>query len=692
MESTTKGHPMQPPTSKLTPARIVALALIGLAVLGLAWLRFGPGDDRVSVPKGAHAGQLTLHECKYQTEDGSYDADCGTLVVPENRADPDSRLIAVPVTRIHAESTRPGEPVFRLEGGPGKTNMTFPWASRLAAERDVVLLGYRGVDGSSVLDCPEVESALKRSDGFLRGQSLRAEADAFRACADRLTDEGVDLGGYSLVQRADDIEAARVALGYDRINLVSESVGTRTALIYGWRYPKNVHRSVMIGVNPPGHFIWDGKVTDRLIGRYSELCAKDDDCSKRTDDLAASMKRTAADIPDSWAFLPIDEGNVRLASFYGSMESTQENAPLSSPMTLDSWLAAADGDASGMWLQSVLADVFFPGSFVWGEYAAAVTSDARAAKAYFAAGKHERDSILGDAGTRFNWADGRLADTWPATPDAHEYNRVRPSNVETLLVGGELDTATPTEVATKELLPSLANGDQVVLPSFAHSFDFWTYQPEASTRLLNTFYGSGEVDDSRYEPQHVDFTPEVTLPALAKGIAGSMVGLAVLTVLSMLWLPWRVHRRGRFGRKAAVTLRSMYAVMLGLGGWFAGVLIVLTTMPTVPIDHELLTTVSIGVPVGLTVYWAWVHREWPAETKLVGLVAAAAGALAGAWLGFHATVDLLALVTAIVGAIAGANLALILFAISRAGAIEASTVDEARPDATPSAPTVAASR
>jgi pimeloyl-ACP methyl ester carboxylesterase len=677
---------MSPSTTPIfTPTRIVALALISVLVAGLAYLRFAPSDS-VSVPSGAKAGDLTLEQCDYATEDGAYDADCGTLVVPENRADPGSRLIALPVTRIRSESTRPGEPVFRLEGGPGKTNMTFPWASRLAAEHDVVLLGYRGVDSSSVLDCPEVESALQRADGFLRGASFRAQADAFRACADRLTDEGVDLAGYSLVQRADDIEAARVALGYDRINLVSESVGTRTALIYGWRYPQNVHRSVMIGVNPPGHFVWDGKTTDRLLGRFSELCAQDDDCSRRTDDLAASMRRTAADIPERWGFLPIDEGNVRLASFYGAMESTQENAPLSAPMTLDSWLAAADGDASGLWLQSFLADVFFPKAFVWGEYAAAVAVDAPVAKAYFAAGKHERDSILGDAGTLFNWADGRLADAWPATPDADEYRRVRPSNVETLLVGGELDIATPTEFATRELLPSLRNGQQVVLPSFAHSLDFWTYQPEASTHLLNTFYATGKVDDSRYEPHRVDFTPEVTQPALAKGIAGSMVGLAVITALSLLWLPWRVHRRGRFGRKAAAMLRSVYAVVLGFGGWFAGVLLVLLTMPTVPIDHELLAAVSIGVPVGLSVYWAWVHRDWSAGCKSAGVAVALGGALIGAWLGFHASNDLLALITAIAGAISGANLALIALDMMRARSASGRT--EVEPAAGPPHPTL----
>ena len=41
--------------------------------------------------------------------------------------------------------------------------MTFPQAGRLTAQHDVVMVGYRGVDGSSVLNCPEVTAALENS-------------------------------------------------------------------------------------------------------------------------------------------------------------------------------------------------------------------------------------------------------------------------------------------------------------------------------------------------------------------------------------------------------------------------------------------------------------------------------------------------------------------------------------------------
>jgi pimeloyl-ACP methyl ester carboxylesterase len=646
-------------TKGFGPARIVALAIISLTTLALAYLHFSGGDNAVSVPSGAHAGQLKLHSCHYATEDGSYRADCGTLVVPESRYKAHSRLIAIPVTRIRARSAKPGVPIFRLEGGPGISNMKFGKASRFADNHDVVLVGYRGVEGSVRLDCPEVESALKHSTDFLGEKSLRAYGDGFRSCAHRLSDDGVDLAAYGLTQQVDDLEAARRALGYKRIDLLSESAGTRTAMIYSWRYPTSINRSVMIAVNPPGNFPWDAKTTDEQIRKYSALCSEDDSCRKRSDNLAASIRRAVADIPDHWFFLPIKKGNVRIASFYGLMESSSEAAPLSAPITLSTLLSADHGDASGFWFQSLLADFAFPTSFVWGQMAAAGRADADTAKRHFSSGDHRGASILGDPGTRFIWGGGELADAWPANASENQYDRVRMSRVNTLLIGGALDFATPPQIATKELLPYLSNGHQVVLAGIGHTTSFWTQQPKAGSHLIKTFFDGGRVDDSLYKPTTVDFTPDVTQTALGKGIGGGMVGFALLTVLSLLWMARRVHKRGHFGRKAGATLRSLYPIVLGLGGWFLGVLIVITTMPGTPLDDELLAAFSVGVPIGLGAYLAWVHRGWAAKTKATGFAAAIGGALVGAWLGFHATEGLLALITAIVGAAVGGNLTLL---------------------------------
>jgi hypothetical protein len=72
-------------------------------------------------------------------------------------------------------------------------------------------------------------------------------------------------------------------------------------------------------------------------------------------------------------------------------------------------------------------------------------------------------------------------------------------------------------------------------------------------------------------------------------------------------------------------------------------------MPAVPLDDDLLAALSVGLPIGLGIYFAWVNRDWSGQTKIIGLAAAAGGSLLGAWLAFHATEGFIALITTIVG-------------------------------------------
>ncbi|MEY2583279.1 MAG: hypothetical protein QOE09_3128 [Ilumatobacteraceae bacterium] len=654
---------LNPRTRIFTPARIVALVISAALVLGLTYLRIAPGDKALSVPAGAKADDLILEPCTYATENGRYAADCGALVVPENRTNPSARLIALPVTRIRARSAHPAEPVFRLEGGPGITNMNFSDASRIADNHDVVLVGYRGVDGSSVLDCPEVTSALTHSADFLGQRSMKAYSDAFVACADRLQGDGVDLAGYTLPQRVDDLEAARLAFGYDRIDLLSESAGTRTAMIYSWRHPASIHRSVMIGANPPGHFVSDPLTTDEQIRHYGELCSRDKTCANRTSDLAESIRNTTSDEPAQWLFLPIKKGTVRVATFLGLTDSVSQAGPLSAPTTLDSLLSADHGDSSGLWLMSRLADFAIPEAFVWGDVAAASRMDVHRAEDYFSSS--HPSSIIGNPVTDFLWAGGRMVGAWPSNPDDNAFSQVRTTSVETLVIGGTVDFATPPQVATNELMPHLPNGHQVVLAELGHTTDFWGYQPDASSRLINTFFDKGQVDDSMYTHRTMDFGTNVAHTELAKIIFGTMFGFAVLLLLAMLWMPWRVIRRGSFGHKAGAVLRCLSPLVLGLGGWCLATMIVMGVWPGMPLDNELVAMLSVVLPAAVGVYWAWVHRDWKTTTKAIGIGVAAAGALLGAWFGFTSTAGLLAVVTAIVGAGVGANLGLLLFDIVR---------------------------
>ncbi len=659
MISTTTA-PAQATRPVFTWARIVALLMTIVLLTGLTYLRVSSSSAAISVPQGAHSGQLTMHACTYATEQGAVPADCGTLIVPENREDPRSRLIALPVIRILARSSHPLAPIFHLNGGPGITNMTFPQASRLTAQHDVVMVGYRGVDGSSVLNCPEVTAALEKSADFLGKASLRTYSQAFASCAQRLERSGVDLAGYTLAEQADDIEAARVALSYQRIDLLSESAGTRLGMTYQWRYPNSVDRSVMIGVNPPGNFIYSGAEIDQGIERYSALCGQQPACRARTGNLAASMKHTAADIPSSWFSLPIKPGNALVGTFLGLTEAT--GSPLSGPMTLDSWISAAHGDPSGLWFLSTMAGLVLPSSFVWGEFASIGMADAQPVDRYFRSGS-DRGSIIGNPLGDFLWGAGGMAHAWPANPGEKQYTSVQNSSVPTLLIGGTLDFETPAQNATKELLPHLSHGHQVILSGLGHVDDFDAYEPSASTQLLTAFYATGQVDTSRYTPNVVSFTTSSTQTAIAKDSLATMIGFVLLAVIWLVVLAVRIRRRGGTGGKTGAWIRSAGPIVFGLGGWFLGALLVLRFWPNLPLDDQLLAVASIAVPIWLGVYAGWVRIDTPKAMRAKGIGAAGVGAVVGAALGFHVTSGLMAWITAIIGAAVVSNLSLLLLDI-----------------------------
>ena len=271
-----------------------------LLLLGLLLTACGGKEDTITVPTGAKAGDLAgMEACIYEANKVEYAADCGTLIVPENRSDPNSRLLALPITRVRATGTSPTEPIFTLPGGPGIPNYGTSRVSWFLDQHDVVIVGYRGVDGSVRLDCPEVSAHIKNLPGDMLGEaSMQNMTDAYARCAERLQSEGVDLDGYTVVEVIDDLEDARLALGYGKINLFSISYGTRLAMIYAWRYPESIQRSAMVGVNPPGHmFTYDPAVIDQQIEYYAQLCAQDPKCNAKAENLAETIRVVSRNLP-----------------------------------------------------------------------------------------------------------------------------------------------------------------------------------------------------------------------------------------------------------------------------------------------------------------------------------------------------------------------------------------------------------
>lgn len=517
---------------------IVALIVLILLVGGWLFLRFRQ-PKLITVPAGAKAGDLlNFQPCGYKTKSITYLAECGTLVVSENRQKTDARLIALPVKRIRSASATPAEPIFYLSGGPGSSNMGFKPTDALLAEHEVVIVGYRGVDGSSVLNCPEMETAtLGDGQDVTSPESLKLIGNAMRACATRLEATGVDLAGYSIPEVVADMESARQALGYEKINLLSESYGSRVAQIYAYLHPQVVFRSAMIGVNPPGHFIWEAVIIDMQIEQYSQLCAKDDACKVRTANLTESMRNVAGNMPTRWLFVNIDPGKVKIISHVMMYHRN------TAAMIFDAWLAAEKGDASGLALMSLAYDMIMPKVFIWGDLLTKggnidydPTRDYNDLRA--------PDSILGSPVSLLIWQPA--SDGWPIYPVADEFRRVHPSEVETLLINGSVDFSTPPEFGRDELLPALKNGKLVTLSEMGHINDFWTINPAAADQLLTSFYATGQADDSGFSYLPMDFKVSLGFPELAKILLGT--GLLPV-ILVGLWL-------ARFARKMAVARKA----------------------------------------------------------------------------------------------------------------------------------------
>lgn len=507
----------------------------------------GMGEVPITVPAGAQAGDLVdLEPCTFTSIDGELAAECGTLVVPENRSDPDTRLIALPVTRIKAASATPAEPIFWFSGGPGSNNIIRYPLDGLTENHDFVMVGYRGIDGQVVLECPEISQAISKATGtLLSPESIAAYTAGAAQCAERWESEGIDLAGYTLTEVVDDADATRKALGYDKINLYGNSYGTRLQEIYMWRYPEVLKRAIMVSVNAPGHLIWDPNAVDAQIADYAELCAKDAACSARTDDLVATMREAKEKIPDRWMGIAIDKDSVQLMTkimFNESIQPPDTPVPFSGPAAIDLWLDAAEGDYSGMAMISLTKNMFLPNLFTWGHFLSMGGSveDYRDASLDYETFLNPPDALIGAPMSRFVYG---FTEGWPAHTIDEEYFEVQPSDVETLLVSGNVDFATPPQYATEELLPYLSNGEQVFLEDFGHTESVWFSQPEARAYLVNTFFDTGEVDASLYEYQPIDFAVDQDWGDLMRTFI-IIVVVAIALITALIWFTiYRIRRR-----------------------------------------------------------------------------------------------------------------------------------------------------
>lgn len=223
---------------------------------------------------------------------------CGVLTVPERWDDPDGPTIELPTAVIEPDGgARHPDPVLFLDGGPGGDGVTF--ASTLsehpvARERTIVIVGQRGTPlATPSFDCPEVEQAFDDTlaDELGTPEAQAVDEEALAACYERVLEDGPDLASYDTASAATDVEAARVALGYDEYDLWGISYGTRLALEVLRQSPDHLRSIVLDSVYPPEVEAYATLVpgAERAFAELAAACDEDPDCGQAHPDLEARL-------------------------------------------------------------------------------------------------------------------------------------------------------------------------------------------------------------------------------------------------------------------------------------------------------------------------------------------------------------------------------------------------------------------
>ncbi|HET9591226.1 MAG TPA: alpha/beta hydrolase, partial [Anaerolineales bacterium] len=251
-----------------------------------------------SIPTWAYQPVFEAAACASSVPAG-YSPECGYLIVPENRARPDSRLIRLHVAVFRNRSGIPvRDAVVHLAGGPGSSSLDvagYMFGQGLGAvleRHDLVLFDQRGTGFSQPrLDCPEREqlTPLLLNGSMTVEQNQQSIREAFRRCREQLVAQGIDISAYHSVASAADLNDLRLALGYETLNLYAVSYGTRLALTVMRDNPQIVRSAVFDSAYPLQVNLYTALApnAERAFSVFFDRCAADPSCSAAYPDLRA---------------------------------------------------------------------------------------------------------------------------------------------------------------------------------------------------------------------------------------------------------------------------------------------------------------------------------------------------------------------------------------------------------------------
>lgn len=508
-------------------ARFILVAVVLLAFFGYRQYRDHAGDapadnravastdaKRAPAPaaKPRMLGDIAFEPCTLPSQMGApgVEAQCGSLSVAENPAQPQGRRIELNIAWIPADEDgdlQP-DPVFLLAGGPGQSATEVypqlaPAFREVLRHRNVVLLDQRGTGKSNPLKCEGGED-LPFDAGL---EAVRAET---ARCRDTLS-KSADLRFYTTTDAVRDLDEVREALGVAQLNLLGVSYGTRVAQQYAMRHPDSTRALVLDSVAPNTLILGNEFAAnlEHALDLQFDRCEQSPQCVEavghpraQLDALMARLRseppmvryRDAATGESKEEPLTADAvaGVMRMYAYMPLMSSVL-------PLQLHE---AAQGRYDGLMALARMLGDSVAGQMAMGMQLSVVCSE----DAFGLQADPAQEGTL--LGNQFSDFIGAQCELWPRGGMPDDFHEPLRSDVPAIVLQGELDPVTPPRYG-EEVVETLPNARLFVLRGQGHNVVGAGCMPKLVAQFLDTTDAAaldGEcLDDLGYVPPFTSF-------------------------------------------------------------------------------------------------------------------------------------------------------------------------------------------
>ena len=219
-------------------------------------------------------------------------ADCGTITVPLDYADPEGPTIDLAMVKVPATGDRIGS-LFVNPGGPGGSAIDYARAadyivtSDIRKRFDIVGVDPRGVGQSAPVNClsdiqlDELGAVDGTPDSPQEEQEIIALApEAGEGCA---ANASPVFAHVSTVDSARDLDIARASVGDETLTYLGKSYGTMLGATYAELFPDRVGRMVLDGALPADYDIVEvtkgqADAFEVAVRDFAKYCLRQSDC------------------------------------------------------------------------------------------------------------------------------------------------------------------------------------------------------------------------------------------------------------------------------------------------------------------------------------------------------------------------------------------------------------------------------